>query len=69
MLGLEVDGEGERVTFARPLLPSWLDRVTLRRLPVGRALVDVALERTPQGMIKLKVLANPGRAKVELRES
>lgn len=69
LLGLEVDGEAKRVAFVRPLVPSWLERVTLRRLPVGRTAVDIALERASAGVVELRVLANPGAAKIELQDS
>jgi glycogen debranching enzyme len=44
-LGLAIDAPERRVTFVRPLLPSFLEVVRLRRLRVGDAEVDLVLER------------------------
>jgi glycogen debranching enzyme len=45
-LGLAVDAPRGRIVFRRPLLPAYLERVTLSGLSVGNAVVDLFLERS-----------------------
>jgi glycogen debranching enzyme len=44
-LGLEVYGAERRVVLRRPLLPDFLERVTIRNLRVGDSCVDLACHR------------------------
>jgi len=44
-LGLEVHAPERRLIFTRPLLPPFLEAVTIRRLRVGEAAVDLSLTR------------------------
>jgi glycogen debranching enzyme len=44
-LGLEIDGAGRRICFNRPALPESLERVNLRNLQVGDAIVDLVVQR------------------------
>ena len=48
LLGLEGDAPGEALTV-RPALPSWLDRVALSNLGVGRNAVDLVVTRNGDG--------------------
>ena len=43
-LGLEIDARRAQVVLDRPILPACLDRLTIRRLVVGAARVDLVLE-------------------------
>lgn len=45
MLGLEVDAPARELRVARPTLPAWLGWLTLRRLRVGDAEVDLRYQR------------------------
>jgi len=44
-LGLDIDAVGSRIQLDHPLLPSGVDRVSLRNLRVGAASVDVVLDQ------------------------
>jgi glycogen debranching enzyme len=44
-LGLEIDAPGGRIRLDRPELPAGVDRLTLRDLRMGNAVVDLAFER------------------------
>lgn len=50
LLGLMPDAFEKRLRIDRPLLPDFLDRLELRRLHVGGAVVDLAFRRKPQGV-------------------
>jgi glycogen debranching enzyme len=58
-LGLEIDCAGKAVQFNDPVLPGFLDDVTLRKLRVGTASIDVRLTRR-DGKIALDVLKRDG---------
>ena len=45
LFGLNIDAPRRQIRFARPVLPESLERVWIRNLRVGDAVVDVALER------------------------
>jgi glycogen debranching enzyme len=47
-LGLQIEGAHRRLSFNRPLLPPFLERVELRNLSIGDARVDLILYRHPQ---------------------
>ncbi|HLZ33697.1 MAG TPA: amylo-alpha-1,6-glucosidase [Nitrospira sp.] len=47
-LGLQIDGTSRRLSFIRPVLPPFLERVEIRNLSIGDARVDLILERHPQ---------------------
>ena len=44
-LGLRFDPAGNRISFDRPILPSFLDDVALRGLSIANGTVDVSLKR------------------------
>ena len=48
-LGLEIDGFANEVRFSRPVLPTFLDELSLRRLRVPGGSVDVTIHREPTG--------------------
>lgn len=47
-LGLQIDGTCRRLSFIRPVLPPFLERVEVRNLSIGDARVDLILDRHPQ---------------------
>lgn len=50
LLGLTPEAFEKRLRISRPLLPDFLDRLELRRLHVGGAVVDLAFRRGTQGI-------------------
>jgi glycogen debranching enzyme len=44
-LGLQIEGTCRRLSFNRPALPPFLERVEIRRLSIGDARVDLILDR------------------------
>ncbi|HYD86342.1 MAG TPA: amylo-alpha-1,6-glucosidase [Vitreimonas sp.] len=62
-LGLEFDAQECRISFNKPFLPSFLDEVTLSRLRVADAEVDVALKRAGSDVL-LHVLRRTGDCRV-----
>jgi hypothetical protein len=64
-LGLRFDTTRGSVVFDEPLLPDFLDEVTLRRLSLGDAAVDVALHRRASDL-SIEVLGRRGRLGVDL---
>jgi glycogen debranching enzyme len=51
MLGLQPDAFNRRLTVRRACLPDWLSRVSVRKLRVGDAEVDLRYERTNGGTL------------------
>ena len=49
-LGLEIDAPGRRLRFRRPVLPPFLDEMTIENLRVGEATLDVVLHRHGEGV-------------------
>jgi glycogen debranching enzyme len=62
-LGLSFDPSRAEVSFDRPLLPDFLNEITLRGLKVAGASVDVALTRSGSGVV-VQTLARKGEIKV-----
>lgn len=58
-LGLGFDVAGRQIEFRHPILPAFLDEVTLRGLSLGGARIDVALRRTKSD-VALNVLSRRG---------
>jgi glycogen debranching enzyme len=65
LLGLEADAEGGRLIVDGPRLPWWLPVVRIRRLPIGRATVDLQFERRSGGTVDWQVLDATGSIDVE----
>ena len=65
-LGLGFDPAARQIAFEHPVLPAFLDEVTLRRLAVGDAAVDVTLRRTG-AEVAMNVLARAGDVRVVTR--
>jgi glycogen debranching enzyme len=64
-LGLRFDTARGSVAFDEPLLPDFLNDVTLQRLSLGDAAVDVALHRRGKDL-SIEVLGRRGRLGVDL---
>jgi glycogen debranching enzyme len=47
-LGLRIDAARRRLSFVRPVLPPFLQRVDIRNITIGDARVDVTLDRQPE---------------------
>ena len=65
-LGIHFDPAAGQITFDRPTLPEFLDRVVLRRLSVGGGSIDVALARA-EGEIVVNLLSRQGDVRVVTR--
>ena len=65
LLGLEPEGFDKRLHIVRPLLPYGLDRLTVRRLRVGKATVDLDFQRDAHGA-RVEVLKVEGELEVQV---
>jgi glycogen debranching enzyme len=59
-LGLSMLASERRVTFSKPLLPRFLQQVTIRGLRVGDARADLLLTRHDEGDVGVNVLRRDG---------
>jgi glycogen debranching enzyme len=48
VLGISFDVEGGRILFTRPVLPEWLNELTLTNLRLGEGSADVVLRRSSE---------------------
>ena len=62
-LGMEIDAPARRVSFRNPQLPAYLDEVTIRRLRVGSAGVDIGFRRQ-RDSVEVRVLRRRGAVEV-----
>jgi hypothetical protein len=62
-LGLSIDGPSQTVRLTRPLLPEFLDDMTIANLQVGSAEVDIQLHRDQESV---QVAMTRNTAPVEL---
>lgn len=62
-LGLSIDAPQGQIRFCRPLLPEFLQGVRIENLRVGRASVDLFLQRQPQG-VGIEVLRREGDVEI-----
>ena len=58
-LGLEARGSERRLLLTTPVLPEFLQTVTIRRLRIGDSLVDLSLTRNEQ-QVDLQILGKEG---------
>jgi glycogen debranching enzyme len=65
-LGLEVDCGAGKLRLRRPRLPHFLDWMTVKRLRMGEASVDLMLRRHDSG-VAVNLLAREGSAEVEVQ--
>jgi glycogen debranching enzyme len=62
-LGLQIDGTRRLVSFDRPVLPPFLERVQIRNLLVGTARLDLVLDRQ-ESEVAVRVARRVGEAEV-----
>ncbi|MEQ1490208.1 MAG: amylo-alpha-1,6-glucosidase [Terricaulis sp.] len=62
-LGLSFEPRSKRLRFDRPMLPSFVNEVTLRNLTLGDAEIDVALKRTGDDVL-VHVLRRTGDCEI-----
>lgn len=65
-LGLQPDAFAHRLRIVQPVLPDFLQRLTVRRLRVGQACADVQFTRAHDGHVTVEVLQVAGRLVVEV---
>ena len=63
-LGLSIHGAEERIRFSGPTLPQFLEEVRIENLRVGKATVDLLLQRHPQD-VSIRVLRMEGQIMIE----
>ena len=63
-LGLSIHGAEERIRFSSPTLPEFLKEVRIENLRVGKATVDLLLQRHPQD-VSIRVLRMEGQIMIE----
>jgi len=68
MLGLEPDAFSKRLLVVRPILPDFVDRLEVRGMQVGEAVVDLKFERTSDSNVALKVLRAEGKLDIVLSQ-
>ncbi len=64
-LGLQIDAPHRLVSFIRPVLPPFLERVEIRNLSVGHARLDLMLDRH-ENEVALRVVRRIGEVEVVL---
>jgi glycogen debranching enzyme len=62
-LGMRIDGWKRRATFSRATLPPWLNRVDIRDLQVGDAMVDLRITRG-QWSASVEIITRQGDVEV-----
>ncbi len=62
-LGLQIDGTRRLVSFDRPVLPPFLERVQIRNLSVGTARLDLVLDRQ-ESEVAVRVARRVGEVEV-----
>jgi glycogen debranching enzyme len=62
-LGLQIDGTRRLVSFDRPVLPQFLERVEIRNLSVGTARLNLVLDRH-ESQVAVRVARRVGEAEV-----
>jgi glycogen debranching enzyme len=63
-LGLSIHGAEERIRFSGPTLPEFLQEIRIENLRVGKATVDLLLQRHPQD-VSIRVLRMEGQIIIE----
>ena len=64
-LGIEVDCSAAKLRLRKPRLPHFVDWMTVKRLSIGRATVDLMLKRQDSS-VAVSLLARNGAAEVEV---
>ena len=68
VLGLDVDGVREQVTFSNPMLPAFLDVVHIEGLRVGRSRVDLRVHRYADGAAGVDVVRRSGPVSLSIHK-
>jgi glycogen debranching enzyme len=63
-LGMSIHGAEERIRFSNPTLPQFLQEIKIDNLRVGKATVDLMIERHPQD-VSVRVLRMDGQIMIE----
>jgi glycogen debranching enzyme len=66
LLGLAPDAFAQRLTIYRPMLPDYVDVVSLRGLKVGQAEVDLTFHKEADGKVNVEVTSLRGRLTVDI---
>ncbi len=66
LLGLVPRGFEGRLEIVRPVLPSLVNHLELKRLQVGKGSADIRFERRPDGLVDTHVMRVHGRLEVEV---
>jgi glycogen debranching enzyme len=66
-LGLELDAVHQRVIFNRPQLPAGVKRLTIERLQIGQAELDLEVERYRHD-VSVNVLKRTGAVRLEINK-
>jgi glycogen debranching enzyme len=66
-LGLKPEAFDNRLLIEKPMLPDFIDRLTLRKLRVGQAQVDLKFVRKENETIEVEVLSVEGELEVIIR--
>ncbi len=62
-LGLSINAPKARIYFSHPLLPAFLQEVRIKNLKVGKAIVDLSLQRHPQD-VGINVIRREGQVEI-----
>ena len=62
-LGLRIEAPRARLSFSKPALPAFLDRVEIRDLKIGDAEVDLLLERHAKN-VNIRIMRREGRVEI-----
>jgi glycogen debranching enzyme len=69
LLGLRPQAFERKLRIVRPVLPDFVDRLKVRRLKVGSAVVDLSFERSSEKTIAVEVLNIEGQLEVSVEPS
>jgi glycogen debranching enzyme len=67
-LGLKPEAFDKRLVIEKPMLPDFIDRLTLRNLRVGEAKVDLRFSRKDDDKIDVEILKTNGELEVKVRQ-
>jgi glycogen debranching enzyme len=62
-LGMTIDAPHKQVRFSRPVLPEWLETMTIRNLRVGQSSVDLSLARHAHD-VSINLLRRDGEVEI-----
>lgn len=62
-LGLSINAPQGKICFSHPLLPAFLEEVRIKNLKVGKAIVDLSLQRHPRD-VGINVIRREGQVEI-----